>query len=113
MPLPKLPTKPAALLSPRDYPKADKDKIVKSLTLIEPVARKTEAAPAPAPVRAKIADKAPATKPRAASSAQTVALAPKSGTRRPTDKSGVTKLFVLDTNVLMHCLLYTSPSPRD
>ena len=44
MPLPKLPTKPAALLSPRDYPKADKDKIVKSLTLIEPVARKTEAA---------------------------------------------------------------------
>ncbi len=102
MPLPKLPTKPAALLSPQDYPKADKDKIVKSLTLIEPVARKTEAAPTPAPVRAKIADKAPATKPRAASSAQTVALAPKSGARRPTDKSGVTKLFVLDTNVLMH-----------
>ena len=39
MPLPKLPTKPAALLSPQDYPKADKDKIVKALTLIEPAAR--------------------------------------------------------------------------
>ena len=32
MPLPKLPTKPAALLSPQDYPKADKDKIVKSVS---------------------------------------------------------------------------------
>lgn len=26
MPLPKMPTKPAALLSPKDYPKADKGK---------------------------------------------------------------------------------------
>ena len=99
MPLPKLPSKPAALLSPQDYPKADKDKIVKSLTLIEPVARKAE--PAPAVVRAKIADKIPAEKLRAAA-AQTVAAAPKAGARRPVDKSGTTKLFVLDTNVLMH-----------
>ncbi|MFJ7566662.1 PhoH family protein [Herminiimonas sp. NPDC097707] len=99
MPLPKLPTKPAALLSPQDYPKADKDKIVKALTLIEPTARQSHTAPAP--VRAKIVDKTPAEKPRAAS-AQTVALAPKSGVRRPVDKSGIKKLFVLDTNVLMH-----------
>jgi PhoH-like ATPase len=99
MPLPKLPTKPAALLSTQDYPKADKDKIVKSLTLIEPVARKAE--PAPAVVRAKIADKIPAEKLRAAA-AQTVAAAPKAGVRRPVDKSGIKKLFVLDTNVLMH-----------
>ncbi len=99
MPLPKLPSKPAALLSPQDYPKADKDKIVKALTLIEPTARISQ--PAPAPVRAKIVEKAPAEKPRAVS-AQTVAIAPKSGTRRPVDKSGVKKLFVLDTNVLMH-----------
>ncbi|MFC7297066.1 PhoH family protein [Herminiimonas aquatilis] len=101
MPLPKLPTKPAALLSPQDYPKADKDKIVKALTLIEPAARQNTPTTAPVPVRAKIADKAPAEKTRAVS-AQTVALAPKSGSRRPVDKSGVKKLFVLDTNVLMH-----------
>jgi PhoH-like ATPase len=99
MPLPKLPSKPAALLSPQDYPKADKDKIVKALTLIEPTARTSQ--PAPAPVRAKIADKTPAEKTRAVS-AQTVAIAPKSGSRRPVDKSGTKKLFVLDTNVLMH-----------
>jgi len=99
MPLPKLPSKPAALLSPQDYPKADKDKIVKALTLIEPRARVNP--PAPAPVRAKIVEKAPAEKPRAVST-HTVAVAPKSGTRRPVDKSGIKKLFVLDTNVLMH-----------
>ena len=101
MPLPKLPTKPAALLSPQDYTKADKDKIVKALTLIEPAARQNAPTTAPVPARAKIADKASAEKTRAVS-AQTVALAPKSGSRRPVDKSGVKKLFVLDTNVLMH-----------
>jgi PhoH-like ATPase len=101
MPLPKLPTKPAALLSTQDYPKADKDKIVKALTLIEPTRHSAPAPALPAIVRAKIADKTPAEKPRAVAP-QTVALAPKSGTRRPVDKSGVKKLFVLDTNVLMH-----------
>ena len=99
MPLPKIPTKPAVLLSPQDYPKADKDKIIKPLALIEPVARKIEAAPAIAP-SAKI-DRIPVEKPRANSSP--VALAPKTTTRRPAVKSGgLTKLFVLDTNVLMH-----------
>jgi len=99
MPLPKIPTKPAALLSPQDYPKADKDKIVKSLTLIEPVARKPE--PAPAIVRAKTEEKLPAVKPRSA--APVAAVVPqKTGARRPTGKTGPTKLFVLDTNVLMH-----------
>ena len=34
MPLPKLPTKPAALLSPREYPVAEKGKSVKPLALI-------------------------------------------------------------------------------
>lgn len=102
MPLPKLPTKPAALLSTQDYPKADKDKIVKALTLIEPTVRHSAPTPAiPAIVRAKIADKTPIEKPRAVAP-QTVALAPKSGARRPLDKSGIKKLFVLDTNVLMH-----------
>ncbi|HWU98196.1 MAG TPA: PhoH family protein [Oxalicibacterium sp.] len=99
MPLPKIPSKPAALLSPQDYPKADKDKIVKPLALIEPVARKIEAAPPLAP-RAKI-DRIPVEKPPVTSSP--VALAPKATTRRPSVKAGgQSKLFVLDTNVLMH-----------
>ena len=98
MPLPKLPTKPAALLAPQDYPKADKDKIVKSLTLIEPVARKVE--PVPMAPRAKTPDKAPIEKPRVASTS--IAPAAKSGPRRIAGRSGPTKLFVLDTNVLMH-----------
>ncbi len=83
MPLPKLPTKPAALLSPQDYPKADKDKIVKSLTLIEPAMRKIE--PAPAVTRARIADRTPVGKPNAVST-PAVALAPKANARRPVAK---------------------------
>src|SRR5690606_30990685 len=100
MPLPKLPTKPAALLSPQDYPKADKDKIVKSLTLIEPSARKPDPAPLArstekaAPARARTAANAPVNAPQTNTQ--------KSGSRRQTAKNGPTKLFVLDTNVLMH-----------
>ncbi|MBC7514606.1 MAG: PhoH family protein, partial [Herminiimonas sp.] len=119
MPLPKLPTKPAALLSPREYPLADKGKSVKPLTLIEPAApapvatlpaSKTAAQPVaqyavkaveaktpvlvPEPKRNARADKSKAdskpAEPRARSGARTAG------------KNGVTKLFVLDTNVLMH-----------
>jgi PhoH-like ATPase len=96
MPLPKIPTKPAALLSPQDYPKADKDKIVKSLTLIEPTARKPVAE---APVaRARSEQPAPQVAPRIAEA--NGAAQQKSGRR--TAKAGPKKLFVLDTNVLMH-----------
>ena len=117
MPLPKLPTKPAALLSPREYPVADKAKPVKPLTLIEPVskpaARQTvkpaegklpstddqpaqrERAPAPEPgiIARTEKPKAPA-KPAEARV--------KSSSSRSADKAGAKKMFVLDTNVLMH-----------
>lgn len=100
MPLPKLPTKPAALLSSTDYPKAEKGKPVKPfITLIESP-KQTESAPA---ARAKTADKAPSDKPGSASKApKAVETRIKSSASRNADKSGVTKLFVLDTNVLMH-----------
>ena len=108
MPLPKLPAKPATLLSPSEYPKAEKGKPVKPLTLIEPVAVPAVATPklqpvkSPAPVaRNKSSDAPAAEKPRAAKNTATEGK-PKSSTSRSADKLGVTKLFVLDTNVLMH-----------
>ncbi len=102
MPLPKMPTKPAALLSPQDYPKADKGKRIKpAISLVEPLPQtpelKTEKV-----VRAKTPGKtveAPSTSSRNAKSAATPI---KSGSRRASGKADVQKLFVLDTNVLMH-----------
>jgi PhoH-like ATPase len=98
MPLPKLPTKPAALLSPKDYPKAEKGKSVKPvMTLVDSTPQTTEAAPQ---ARAKTIEKASAVKrgakPKSAESQI------KSSASRVADKMGVSKLFVLDTNVLMH-----------
>ena len=108
MPLPKLPIKPATLLSPSEYPKAEKGKPVKPLTLIEPVAVPAVAPPklqtvkSPAPVaRSKGAEAPAAEKPRAVKNTASEGK-PKSSTSRTADKLGVTKLFVLDTNVLMH-----------
>ncbi|MFC5474070.1 PhoH family protein [Paraherbaspirillum soli] len=107
MPLPKLPTKPASLLSVQDYPKAEAGKAVKPrIAIVEPMARSVEAAP-PArikPVEARKTGKAPAENARAVIAAKPAKPAdrPKSSTSRAADKSGVTKLFVLDTNVLMH-----------
>ena len=110
MPLPKLPTKPAALLSPTDYPKADKSTIVKPFTmptvttprkmeaLTRPTARTPAAPVAPGlPAAPAIKAKVSALKP-----AKTAVAKPKSGISRRADKSGISKLFVLDTNVLMH-----------
>jgi PhoH-like ATPase len=130
MPLPKLPTKPAALLLAKDYPKADRSKPAaapaKALKAVPSVA-----AAAPAPVVAKAAKSpartrqaepvqapAPMAPPKPAGRgkekqhADLEALHPvkhkpadapvKSSTSRAADKSGVTKMFVLDTNVLMH-----------
>ncbi|WP_207760374.1 PhoH family protein [Herbaspirillum robiniae] len=112
MPLPKMPSKPASLLSPEDYPKAERNKPVKpNITLVEtPAPAKTEAVAVAAvavPVakvaepRARVPGKSALTeKPKAApKSAETRA---KSTTSRIADKLGVSKLFVLDTNVLMH-----------
>jgi PhoH-like ATPase len=110
MPLPKLPTKPAALLSPTDYPKADKSTIVKPFTLpsvttprklealTRPTARTTDAPVAPVrPETPALKAKVSALKP-----ARAVPAKPKSKISRRVDKSGISKLFVLDTNVLMH-----------
>jgi PhoH-like ATPase len=98
MPLPKLPTKPAALLSPSDYPKAEKGKSVKPLALIAPTVSAIEAATVP---RAKTTETVRAEKPRTME-LKTPELRVKSSTSRIADKLGRTKLFVLDTNVLMH-----------
>ena len=109
MPLPKMPTKPAALLSPKDYPKAEKNKASKTT--------KTAAAPAAEPVKKKKTVAAPVARSAAPSKASPAVAAtatpvskPKSATparvksliSRSADKSGTTKMFVLDTNVLMH-----------
>ncbi len=108
MPLPKLPIKPATLLSPSEYPKAEKGKPVKPLTLIEPVAVPAVAPPklqtvktSPPVARSKGAEAPVAEKPRAVKNRASEGK-PKSSTSRTADKLGVTKLFVLDTNVLMH-----------
>ena len=98
MPLPKLPTKPATLLSSEDYPKAEKGKSVKPvMTLVESAPQTIETAPQ---ARAKTAEKAPATKRTPKQKAVEDLI--KSGASRAADQLGVTKLFVLDTNVLMH-----------
>ncbi|QRX82203.1 PhoH family protein [Glaciimonas sp. PAMC28666] len=122
MPLPKLPTKPAALLSVQDYPKAEVGKTVKPrIAIVEPAARPVRAAPVakliaapipqarnkPAenrPIESRKSDKAPNDNPRSVTdkTAKSTEGRPKSSTSRAADKSGVTKLFVLDTNVLMH-----------
>ena len=101
MPLPKLPTKPATILSPTDYPKAAPGKPVKpSIKLLEPAAALAEEA-APA-ARTREVEQPPLAKPRAAKTLKAVDTRAKSSTSRAADKLGVNKLFVLDTNVLMH-----------
>jgi PhoH-like ATPase len=123
MPLPKPPSKPAALLAASDYPKAAPGKVIKPVialveskprptrtteaSMTKPVAPKPaaqpklKATPAVAPVpQARIDVKSTVAKPRVA--AKPAETRGKSQTSRNADKSGVTKLFVLDTNVLMH-----------
>ena len=114
MPLPKMPTKPAALLSPKDYPQAVAGKPAKALKATAPekakplAAKKITPPPAPAviaaaPARAEAPPRAKLAPAIAAIAKQKIAANPvKSVASRAADKSGVTKLFVLDTNVLMH-----------
>ncbi|KAF1041954.1 MAG: PhoH-like protein [Herbaspirillum frisingense] len=107
MPLPKMPSKPASLLSPEDYPKADRNKPVKpNITLVETPAPQPEiavAAPqAKAEPRARITGKGAALTEKPKAAPKSVEHRPKSTTSRVADKLGVSKLFVLDTNVLMH-----------
>lgn len=118
MPLPKMPTKPAALLSPKDYPKAEKGKPAKTIKSATPekikaidvaaAPQRKKAATVPAVVSKPVAEKpVPAVIAKsqpvvAASKAKAHDSRVKSGTSRAADRSGTTKLFVLDTNVLMH-----------
>jgi PhoH-like ATPase len=104
MPLPKLPTKPASLLSPQEYPKAEPGKPVKPhIQLIETPAKTIESTSATPVARSKAAEPAVRAE-RAAVEKQKKAIDShiKSSTSRVADRLGVTKLFVLDTNVLMH-----------
>nr|WP_315486171.1 PhoH family protein [uncultured Undibacterium sp.] len=119
MPLPKLPTKPAALLSPKDYPKASQG-IHKKTTESElktatntksKVNVNAKALPAPT-VKAPVSPAKEVARVAAANLAKntqkpTPANRPKHNTAKSpaskaADKKGITKLFVLDTNVLMH-----------
>jgi PhoH-like ATPase len=98
MPLPKLPTKPAAMLAPDDYPIAGKITPIKPLTLIEPMAD---------PINEKQPIRARSTKVAAAeikpdAPKKTTQPRTKASSSNVTNKVGMTKLFVLDTNVLMH-----------
>jgi PhoH-like ATPase len=159
MPLPKMPTKPAALLSPKDYPKAEKNvpvktsqakpvsqaaKVAQKATEIIQASQSAAKAVAPKAIASPVKSRSTpvvASKPAAAKTAPTAApatqVAPvaavssaapvkamstknsakpavlsapakahdhrvKSVSSRTADKTGGTKLFVLDTNVLMH-----------
>lgn len=96
MPLPKLPTKPATILSPSDYPAVQNEKRTKpQLQLLEPV---DVPSPSVTPAEARMPDK-PSAKPRAVKSSSTSG---KLAGREAAQTRQDTKLFVLDTNVLMH-----------
>ncbi|EIJ47266.1 phosphate starvation-inducible ATPase [Herbaspirillum sp. GW103] len=102
------------MLSPEDYPKADRNKPVKpNITLVEtsaPVVAPQEVAVAVADVsdtkvaapRARITGKTAAVAEKPKVAPKSTEVRPKSPTSRVADKLGKSKLFVLDTNVLMH-----------
>ena len=105
MPLPKLPTKPASLLSPSEYQVADKAKPAKSLKLIEPKAlvKEPHSSVVPVlPVAARQPDVVARSTKSRADKPNVVETRTKSTTSRTANKTGGSKLFVLDTNVLMH-----------
>jgi len=124
MPLPKMPTKPAVILSKEDFPKAGAKSAVKAVALVS-------ATPVAPPASASKPRTKPAVLTHAASTKQVARSVPpaaipqaksgnaakevsqvapakhnnnrvKSGTSRKADSLGMTKMFVLDTNVLMH-----------
>lgn len=111
MPLPKMPTKPAALLSPKEYPKADKGKLNRAVT---PVAKPASSPKAIVPVSSKAVQAKSKPLPVAKTPAPKSSVKENIATHKPkenpakspvskaADKKGITKLFVLDTNVLMH-----------
>jgi PhoH-like ATPase len=96
MPLPKAPNKPATLLSITDSPLKPSAPVAKAKLQV--------IAPPPEPAQARVKAPAPVAPPaRAAKTAPAPASVPASKTtRRKREDDGVKKLFVLDTNVLMH-----------
>ena len=118
MPLPKMPTKPAALLSPKEYPKAAKGKTSKPSAPQVEKSVPPPPAPAPTPMAAPKFESHVTPKPSAPMKSKAVEamlsdqpIPPekkqirdrlKSSASRSADSSGINKLFVLDTNVLMH-----------
>ena len=130
MPLPKMPTKPATLLLAKDYPAADPAALEQNARAARAGAKPQLAAvpeaPPPAPARKTAAKTArgkaapepevmPAEAPKRSRGREKiqpdaphpvkhkpVEVVVKSSASRAADKAGATKMFVLDTNVLMH-----------
>jgi PhoH-like ATPase len=105
MPLPKIPNKTAALLSSTDYPKV-KDKTLKPILKTDKVAPAKKTAPSsPSPPSSppSSSGSTPTTMPKKSKiSPKPDSTHLKSEASRAADQSGVRKLFILDTNVLMH-----------
>ncbi len=135
MPLPKMPSKPAVILSKEEYPKASAKSAIKAVVssvnpqhqtenaasksrskpavLSKPVAKLMSTNTVPLPVQsmntrtvAPVAKSGPGIKRTEADSKlakiKSVGDRIKSGASKTADSLGITKLFVLDTNVLMH-----------
>lgn len=130
MPLPKIPTKPATLLLAEDYPKAEPGKkatrgaaakpklaavpetagdelIAKPPAKARSYAKTAKVAPEAAPVPVSKTTRARAKEPDEIQTPhpakhKPVELPVKSSASRQADQLGSTKMFVLDTNVLMH-----------
>jgi len=109
MPLPKPPAKPATILATEEFPRIPVDKPVQPAVRLVPPSNapvvkpqpQLQPTPAPAPIHARRDERKapPATRPP---QAKVVDVRPKSSTSRAADQLGANKLFVLDTNVLMH-----------
>lgn len=103
MPLPKLPSKPASLLSTSDFPKVLKrSKPAQShIALVDPLPANVQPITAQTAIepQAKITDRPSVTPKQTVKKGSETRV--KSTSSRIADKSGTPKLFVLDTNVLM------------
>jgi PhoH-like ATPase len=104
MPLPKLPTKPAAILAPTDYNKAEKEKSIKpQAKIVDAAAPKIKvSAPVRASAKTTTSPVSPVVIAQKIKEPETRAKSRIRPTVEKSGKSGITKLFVLDTNVLMH-----------
>ncbi|UUX93939.1 PhoH family protein [Aquabacterium sp. J223] len=109
MPLPKPPSKRAALLSTEDYENQAQPKPARRMTKAQapaeaalPAVMETFDPPSPGAAVAELAPPAPAGARPAAPTVATAPAAPQARRRARPAGDGRPKLFVLDTNVLMH-----------